>query len=71
MKRLRQRSDHQINTKNKVMMLFMTIVLLGAIVFGILFLIPGFTFPIKDKQGYDVSRSIASLEKVNLGGQEQ
>jgi pimeloyl-ACP methyl ester carboxylesterase len=53
------------------MMLFLTIVLLGAIVLGLLFLIPGFTFPIKDKQGHDVSQSIASLEKVNLGGQEQ
>jgi pimeloyl-ACP methyl ester carboxylesterase len=63
--------DHQINTKNKVVMLFLTIVLLGAIVLGILFLIPGFTFSIKDKQGHDVDRSIASLEKVNLGGQEQ
>jgi pimeloyl-ACP methyl ester carboxylesterase len=71
MKRLCQRSDHQINTKNKVMMLFLTIVLLGAIVLGILCLIPGFTFPIKDKQGHNVSQSIASLEKVNLGGQKQ
>jgi pimeloyl-ACP methyl ester carboxylesterase len=53
------------------MMLFMTIVFLGAVVLGILFLIPGFTFPIKDRQGHNVSRSIASLEKVNLGGQEQ
>jgi pimeloyl-ACP methyl ester carboxylesterase len=53
------------------MMLFLTIVLLGAIVLGILFLIPGFTFSIKDKQEHDVSQSIASLEKVNLGGQEQ
>jgi pimeloyl-ACP methyl ester carboxylesterase len=53
------------------MMLFLTIVLLGAIVLGILFLIPGFTFPIKDRQGHDVPGSIASLEKVNLGGQEQ
>ena len=71
MKRLRQQSDHQINTKNKVMMLFLTIVFLGAIVLGLLFLIPGFTFPIKGQQGHDVPRSIASLEKVNLGGQEQ
>jgi pimeloyl-ACP methyl ester carboxylesterase len=53
------------------MMLFFTIVFWGAIVLGILFLIPGFTFPIKDRQGHDVSRSIATLEKVNLGGQEQ
>jgi pimeloyl-ACP methyl ester carboxylesterase len=53
------------------MMLFLTIVLFGAIVLGILSLIPGFTFSIKDKQGNDVSQSIASLEKVNLGGQEQ
>jgi pimeloyl-ACP methyl ester carboxylesterase len=52
-------------------MLFLTIGFLGAVVLGILFLIPGFTFSIKDKQGHDVSRSIASLEKVNLGGQEQ
>jgi pimeloyl-ACP methyl ester carboxylesterase len=52
-------------------MLFLTIILFGATVLGLLFLIPGFTFSIKDKQGHDVSRSIASLEKVNLGGQEQ
>ena len=52
-------------------MLFLAIAFLGAIVLGILFLIPSFTFPIKYKQGHDVSRSIASLEKVNLGGQEQ
>jgi pimeloyl-ACP methyl ester carboxylesterase len=71
LKRLRQQSDHQINTKNKAMMLFLTIVLLGAIVLGILCLIPGFTFPIKARQGHAVSQSIASLEKVNLGGQEQ
>ena len=71
MKRLRQRSNHQINTKNKVMMLFLTIVFFGAIVLGILFLIPGFTFSIKDPQGHNVSQSIASLEKINLGGQEQ
>ncbi|WP_373546983.1 alpha/beta fold hydrolase, partial [Chamaesiphon sp.] len=60
-----------INTKNKAMMLFLTIVLLGAIVLAILCLIPGFTLAIKDTQGHDVSGSIASLEKVNLGGQEQ
>jgi pimeloyl-ACP methyl ester carboxylesterase len=53
------------------MMLFLTIVFLGAIVVAILFLIPGFTFAIKDRQGHNVSRSITSLEKVNLGGQEQ
>lgn len=53
------------------MMLFVVVVLLGAIVLGSLFLIPSFTFSIKDKQGHNVSQSIASLEKVNLGGQEQ
>jgi pimeloyl-ACP methyl ester carboxylesterase len=53
------------------MMLFLTIVFLGAIVLGILFLIPGFTLAIKDRQGHDVPGSIASLEKFNLGGQEQ
>ncbi len=53
------------------MMLFLTIVFSSAIALGILFLIPGFTFSIKDKQGHDISRSIASLEKVTLGGQEQ
>jgi hypothetical protein len=53
------------------MMLFPPIIFLGAIVLGILFLIPGFTFAIKDRQGHNVSRSIASLEKVNLGGQQQ
>jgi hypothetical protein len=71
LERLRQRSDHQINIKNKAMMLFLMIVFLGAIVLGIFCLIPGFTFPIKDRQGHNVSQSIASLEKVNLGGQEQ
>jgi pimeloyl-ACP methyl ester carboxylesterase len=53
------------------MMPFIMIIFLGAIALGILFLIPGFTFSIKDKQGHVVSQSIASLEKVNLGGQEQ
>ena len=53
------------------MMLFLAIAFLGAIVLGSLFLIPSFTFSIKDKQGHNVSQSIASLEKVNLGGQEQ
>jgi proline iminopeptidase len=53
------------------MMLFLAIGFLGAIVLGILCLIPGFTSSIKDRQGDDVSRSIASLEQVNLGGQEQ
>jgi pimeloyl-ACP methyl ester carboxylesterase len=53
------------------MMHFVIVVLLGAIVLGSLFLIPSFTSSIKDKQGHNISRSIASLEKVNLGGQEQ
>ena len=52
-------------------MLFLTIVLSGAIVLGILFLIPGFTLAIKDRQGHDIPGIIAALEKVNLGGQEQ
>jgi pimeloyl-ACP methyl ester carboxylesterase len=59
------------NVEWLIMMLFLTIVLLGAIVLAILCLIPGFTFPIKDRQGHDISQSIASLEKINLGRQEQ
>jgi pimeloyl-ACP methyl ester carboxylesterase len=53
------------------MMIFATVVLLGAITIGGLFLIPGFTFSIKDKKGRTVSGSIASLEKISLGGQKQ
>jgi pimeloyl-ACP methyl ester carboxylesterase len=52
-------------------MLFVIVVLLSAIVLGSLFLIPSFTSSIKDKQGHNVSQGIVSLEKVNLGGQEQ
>jgi hypothetical protein len=50
------------------MMLFLPIVFLGAIVVAILFLIPGFTLAIKDRQGHDIPGSIAALEKINLGG---
>jgi pimeloyl-ACP methyl ester carboxylesterase len=53
------------------MMLFLVIALLSVIVLGILFLIPSFTSSIKDKQGRNIFQSIASLEKINLGGQEQ
>lgn len=49
------------------MMIFVIIVL----IIGIIFLIPGFTSSIKDKQGHPVAGSIASLEKVNVGGQQQ
>jgi pimeloyl-ACP methyl ester carboxylesterase len=37
----------------------------------ILYMIPGYTLPIKDKDGKLLKGSIASLEKVKLGGQEQ
>ncbi len=47
------------------------IVLSGGVTLGILLLIPGFTSSIKDQQGRTVFGSIASLEKVSLGGQKQ
>ena len=53
------------------MTLFILVVLVGAIVTSILFLIPGFTSLIKNEQGDQLFGSIASLEKVNLGGQQQ
>lgn len=53
------------------MILFTTVVLSVAVIMGGLLLIPGFTSSIKDKQGHTIPGSIASLEKINLGGQEQ
>jgi pimeloyl-ACP methyl ester carboxylesterase len=52
-------------------MIFFYIAVLCLIIIGILFLIPGFTLPIRDKKGYSLKGSIASLEKINLGGQKQ
>ncbi len=53
------------------MFLTTIIILLGVIIIGILWLIPSFTFSIKDKQGHTVSGSIASLEQIILGGKKQ
>ena len=44
---------------------------LGALITGGLLLIPGFTSPIKDKQGRIISGSIASLEAVDIDGTKQ
>ena len=52
-------------------MIFLFIAVLCLIIIGILYLIPGFTLPIKDKKGHSLKGSIASLEKINLGGQKQ
>lgn len=52
------------------MILLYIAVTLGLAIF-ILYLIPGYTSPIKDSKGRSLKGSIASLEKVNLGGQEQ
>ena len=52
------------------MILLYIAVTLGLAIF-ILYLIPGYTSSIKDSNGRSLKGSIASLEKVNLGGQEQ
>lgn len=49
-------------------MIYFVIVLL---ILGILYLAPGYTSQIKDQRGRSVQGSIASLEKVKLGGKEQ
>ena len=53
------------------MLLTGIIVLILLLIICILWLMPGYTSPIKDKQGNILQGSIASLEKVNLGGNEQ
>ena len=47
------------------------VLFLGALITGGLLLIPGFTSPIKDEEGNIISGSIASLEKVIIGGKTQ
>jgi len=53
------------------MIVFGIIVSLCLLIVGILYLIPGYTSPIKDQQGNVLQGSIASLEKLRLGGVEQ
>jgi pimeloyl-ACP methyl ester carboxylesterase len=53
------------------MITFGIIVLVIFLVICTLCLIPGYTSSIKDEQGNILQGCIASLEKVNLGGQEQ
>lgn len=50
------------------MMLFGIVVLLFLSIIGILYLIPGYTSPIKDLQGHTLQGSIASLEKIKHNG---
>jgi hypothetical protein len=52
-------------------MIWIIIVITLIVLVAVLCLIPGFTLSIKDKKGHTLEGSIASLEKVNLGGQEQ
>jgi len=52
-------------------MIFLTIVSLCLVIIGILCIIPGYTKPIRDKYGKILPGSIASLERVKLGGQFQ
>jgi len=52
------------------MVLLYIAVSLGLAIF-ILYMIPGYTTLIKDKRGVVIEGSIASLEKVQLGGREQ
>lgn len=53
------------------MILFGIAVFLCLLILGMKWLIPGYTRPIKDGHGLHMPGSIASLEKVNLGGQDQ
>ncbi|HAH24149.1 MAG TPA: alpha/beta hydrolase [Prolixibacteraceae bacterium] len=53
------------------MILFGIVALLCIIALVIIWLIPGYTRPIKDGNGFQMPGSIASLEQVNLGGQDQ
>jgi pimeloyl-ACP methyl ester carboxylesterase len=52
-------------------MILLFIIVLCLIIIVTLYLIPGFTLPVKDKKGHSLKGSIASLEKINLGGQKQ
>ena len=52
-------------------MVFIYFVLVICLLVGIWFLIPAYTLPIKDARGLPIKRSIASIEKVKLGGSEQ
>ena len=52
-------------------MVFIYSVLVICLLVGIWFLIPAYTLPIKDAHGLPIKRSIASIEKVKLGGSEQ
>mgnify|MGYP001417842235 CR=1 FL=1 len=56
---------------NKRFLLYGSIALLCFCIIGVLCQIPGLTPPIKDPQGRPLPGSIASLEKVVLGGKEQ
>lgn len=47
------------------------VVLLCFLIIGILWLIPGYTNPIEDQHGHSLPGSIASLEKIPLGGKQQ
>jgi pimeloyl-ACP methyl ester carboxylesterase len=53
------------------MIVFIVLVLIFVLGIGIVCLIPGYTAPITDAQGKPVPGSIASLEKITLGGVEQ
>ena len=52
-------------------MVFIYSVLVICLLVGIWFFIPAYTLPIKDAHGLPIKRSIASIEKVKLGGSEQ
>ena len=52
-------------------MIALYIIIAICLLIGILYLMPAFTKPIKDKQGHVVPGSIASLEKVNIGSTQQ
>jgi pimeloyl-ACP methyl ester carboxylesterase len=53
------------------MLVFGIVLLILFLTLFILFFLPGYTKPIKDSDGKQLLHSIASLEKVNLGGKEQ
>ena len=52
-------------------MILLIIVLICLVIIGIIILIPGYTSSIKDTKGHKMQGSIASLEKVKIGEQEQ
>lgn len=51
--------------------MFIAIAVLCLIILGALWVKPGYTLPIEDQQGQALPGSIASLEKVKLGEQQQ